>query len=204
MDTFPAAILQIISGTSNGLMRLGPFSSSFLCSRSIACKLPMPEPMAVPTRYGSSFSMSMPESRSASFAAATAYWENNSIRFAALKSMKFLPSKPFTSAAMWHLNPSVSNLVIGANPVFPSFTESQNCATLSPVGVIAPIPVTTTLLPIISSLSGTAAACRPAARRLLDGHAAVYGKYLPCDIIRLTGCKEYCHIRNIFWRSDPL
>ncbi len=120
----------------------------------------------------------------------------------------FLFSLPFALFSLWagwlaDRYPK-KNLVIGANPVFPSFTESQNCATLSPVGVIAPIPVTTTLLPIISSLSGTAAACRPAARRLLDGHAAVYGKYLPCDIIRLTGCKEYCHIRNIFWRSDPL
>ena len=44
-------------------------------------------PMEHPTRNGSSFSISSPACSNASFAAATAYWQNNSILFAALKSI---------------------------------------------------------------------------------------------------------------------
>ena len=73
MDTFPAAILVIISGTNSGLILPGPRSSSFLCSRSMASKLPIPEPIDVPTRYASSFSISSPASLIACPAAATAY-----------------------------------------------------------------------------------------------------------------------------------
>lgn len=50
-------MLEIIIGTKSGFTLDGPFSSSFLYSRSIACKLPTPEPIAQPTRYGSSFSI---------------------------------------------------------------------------------------------------------------------------------------------------
>ena len=71
MDTFPAAILEIIIGTNNGFTLPGPFSNNLLCSLSIACKLPTPELMEVPTRYASSASMESPESSSASPAAAT-------------------------------------------------------------------------------------------------------------------------------------
>ena len=47
-----SAILLIIMGTSNGPMRPGPLSNSFLCSLSIACKEPIPEPTDTPTRNG--------------------------------------------------------------------------------------------------------------------------------------------------------
>ena len=87
IDTLPAAMLEIIIGTRSGLTRPGPFSRSFLYSRSIACRLPTPLPIAVPTRYGSSFSISSPASAMASFVAATAYWQNSSMRFAALGSI---------------------------------------------------------------------------------------------------------------------
>ncbi len=36
MLTFPAAMLEIISGTNSGATLEGPFSSSLVCSRSIA------------------------------------------------------------------------------------------------------------------------------------------------------------------------
>jgi len=72
IDTFPAAILVIIRGTSNGLILEGPLSRSLLCSLSIASRLPMPEPIEVPILYASSFAISSPESSIASFAAATA------------------------------------------------------------------------------------------------------------------------------------
>ena len=101
--TLPTAMLLIIIGTSSGFTRFGPFSSIFLCSRSIACKLPIPEPMLVPTRNGSSFSISRPACAIASPAAATAYWENGSIRLAAFGSMYFFGSKSFTSPASFAL-----------------------------------------------------------------------------------------------------
>ena len=90
--------------------------------------------------------MSSAASVIASFAAATAYWQNNSIRLAAFASIYCFASKSLTSAARWHLYPSVSNFVISPKPIFPSFTDCQNSSTLSPIGVIAPIPVTTTRL----------------------------------------------------------
>ena len=73
METFPAAMLEIISGTINGLTLEGPFSIIFVYSRSTTCRLPIPDPTITPTRNGSSFSMSIPASANASFAAATAY-----------------------------------------------------------------------------------------------------------------------------------
>ena len=87
MDTFPAAILLIIIGTRKGFTRLGPFSSSLLCSRSIAWREPMPEPTATPTRQGSSCCISSPASAIASLDAATANWQKASILLAALKSI---------------------------------------------------------------------------------------------------------------------
>ena len=87
MDTFPAAILLIILGTRRGSTFEGPRWISLWSAASIAGRLPIPEPTITPTRKGSSFSISIPASAIASFDAATAYWENNSIRLAALKSI---------------------------------------------------------------------------------------------------------------------
>ena len=73
MDTFPAAIFVISSGTRSGFILLGPFSFNFMAFTSACSRLPTPEPMETPTRYGSSFSMQRFASSTASFAAATAY-----------------------------------------------------------------------------------------------------------------------------------
>ena len=148
-----------MSGTKIGFTLPGPFSTSFVYSRSSACKLPTPEPIAVPTRYGSSFAISSPASSKASLAAATAYWEKSSIRFAALKSIYSFPTKPFTSAARCALYSLASNFVISANPSLLSLMPFQNSSTFNPIGVIAPNPVTTTLL-ISTTLSFLKSPCR--------------------------------------------
>ena len=60
----------------------------------------MPEPTMTPTRSGSSFSKSMPESFTAMSAAASANWMKRSLRRTSLRSMNFSGSKPFTSPAI--------------------------------------------------------------------------------------------------------
>ena len=85
-DASPKGNLIII-GTSSGFTRFGPFSSIFLCSRSIACKLPIPELTQTPTRNGSSFVMSREESSIAWRAAATANCAKRSILLAAFGSI---------------------------------------------------------------------------------------------------------------------
>ena len=112
---------------------------------SICCRLPIPEPMITPQRYGSSFSISNPASAHASFAAATAYWENVSILFDALKSIRSFATKSLTSAAIFTLYSVVSNFVIGPIPTVPFLIPFQNSSTVLPIGVIAPSPVITTL-----------------------------------------------------------
>jgi len=87
MEIFPAAMFEIIIGTRSGLTLPGPLVRIFSYSFSTACRLPIPEPTITPTRNGSSFDISSPASSNASFAAATAYWENGSILLAALKSI---------------------------------------------------------------------------------------------------------------------
>ena len=108
IETFPAAMLLIIKGTNNGSTLPGPFSNSLFSLRSKACKEPIPDPTLTPTRKGSSFSMSMPDVSRASFAAATANWQNVSIRRAVFGSIYCFGSKSFTSAASLHLKSAVS------------------------------------------------------------------------------------------------
>ncbi len=45
METQPEARLMMVAGMKNGEMRPGPFSSRFLCSRSITSNPPMPLPI---------------------------------------------------------------------------------------------------------------------------------------------------------------
>ena len=152
IDTFPAAILEIIIGTISGATLPGPFSRIVVYCFSICCRLPIPEPMITPQRYGSSFSISNPASAHASFAAATAYWENVSILFDALKSIRSFATKSLTSAAIFTLYSVVSNFVIGPIPTVPFLIPFQNSSTVLPIGVIAPSPVITTLRFILPPL----------------------------------------------------
>ena len=152
IDTFPAAILVIIIGTRSGLILDGPFSRSFLWLFSIADNLPIPEPTETPAIYASSFSILSPESFKASNAAATAYWLNFSILLEALKSIQSAALNPFTSAARCALYPDESKEVIVSIPTVFFFIASQKSSVLSPIGVTAPSPVTTTLLIIYAYL----------------------------------------------------
>ena len=153
MDTFPAAILDIINGIIIGETLPGPFSTIFSWASSTVARLPTPDPIITPTRNTSSCSISIAASSFASNAAATAYCENNSILLAAFASIRSLALKSFTSAASCALYPSASNLVIGPIPVLPVRTPVQNSSTVFPIGVTAPSPVTTTRLFILFSFS---------------------------------------------------
>ena len=137
-------------GTNNGLTLDGPFSCNLIPSVSISCNPPMPDPTLTPTLNGSSFVMSIFDCSKASFAAQTAYCENVDILFAVLNSICSFATNPFTSAASLTSYSDVSNLVILSIPHFPSLTLFQNSSTLFPIGVIAPIPVTTTRLLIFT------------------------------------------------------
>ena len=81
--------------------------------------------------------------------AKTSEKQNLSMRLAVFLSMKASGSKSFTSAASFTLYSVISKEVMGAKPVFSSFTALQYSSTPIPVGVTAPIPVTTTLLLLI-------------------------------------------------------
>ena len=150
MLTFPDAMFEIIRGTKSGATLPLPYSRSLECSLSRVWRLPTPLPIAQPALKGSSELISSPASSMASLAAATANCENLSILLAIFLSMKSSGSKSFTSAASFTLYSSVSKAVMGAKPVFSSFTDLQNSSTPMPMGVTAPIPVTTTLLLLIS------------------------------------------------------
>lgn len=123
--TFPAAMFAIITGTVNGLTRDGFPASILAFACSHAFRSPTPEPTRTPTRNGSSFSMEMPASVNASFAAATAYWEKVPIRLAALKSMRSFATKPLTSPARCTLYSAVSNFVIVPIPQAPCGRRSR-------------------------------------------------------------------------------
>src|SRR5690606_22094940 len=75
----------------------------------------------------------------------SAYWVNGSQRLMSLFSRYSAGSKSFSSQANLVLNLDASNLVMGAAPLFPAISPSQNACTSLPIGVSAPIPVTTTL-----------------------------------------------------------
>ena len=74
----------------------------------------------------------------ASALAATAYWENSSIRFASFASMVARGSKSFTCAASFTLYAELSNRSSRPIPTLFSFKLFQNVSTEFPMGVIAP------------------------------------------------------------------
>ena len=146
MEILPAAILEIIFGTIRGATRFTFPFRIFAYSFSTVSREPMPEPTMTPARKGSSSSRCRSASAKASLAAATAYWEKRSMRFAALGSIRSDASKSLTSAASFTLKLSVSKRVISPIPTRPSRIPCQNSGTVLPMGVTAPSPVTTTRL----------------------------------------------------------
>src|SRR5687768_3681466 len=146
IETCPAARLMIVAGMKKGEMRLGPFSRSSLCSRSMVWKPPMPDAMNTPTRSA----MSLPTVRRASSIAiceaAMAYWMKTSIFLTSFLSTHFSGSNPCTSPAIRAANPEGSKCVMGPMPVWPSSSPRQVSSVPMPTGDSRPTPVTTTRL----------------------------------------------------------
>src|SRR3972149_2512705 len=72
--------------------------------------------------------------------------------FKPFEPKKTVGLKLLTSPPNLHLNPFVSNLLIGFIPDLPSFRASQNCSFPIPFGAITPIPVITIRFLVISKL----------------------------------------------------
>ena len=146
IETWAAAMLPDTAGIANGLTWPGPFSHSVLAP-SITCSMPPPPVlMTTATRSRSSgvqAAKSSPERSTASVAAATPKWMNRLIRRTIFRSIVSVGSKSLTSAAIFTSCPEVSNVVIGPAPETPPRRFVQYVAESLPIGVTAPIAVTT-------------------------------------------------------------
>ena len=101
METWPAARLVIMAGMRKGLIRPGPrLRRRSNCSERVAIP-PIPLAMKTPTSSRLVVSITRPELRNASVAAATANCTKRSVRRASLRSITRVGSKPLTSAAKW-------------------------------------------------------------------------------------------------------
>ena len=105
---------------------------------------PMPLAKMTPTLSTSTFSLLMFASATAISLAATAIWAKRSSFLASLLFIVLKGSNPFISQANRLLNLDASNAVIMSAPETPFINESQKSSKLLPIGVNAPIPVTTT------------------------------------------------------------
>src|SRR5206468_4649623 len=83
---------------------------------------------------------------------AMANWLNLAMRRASRRSMCSSGSKFFISPAMWIGYAEWSNDVRISMPDLPARQLAQNSLTEFPIGVIAPMPVTTTRVPFLSFL----------------------------------------------------
>ena len=122
METRQPAIEGESAGMANGLTKRGPFVRS-VSAPMVICSMP-PPPVLMITAPRSSCSgdmaaKSMPESATASLAAATAKWMKRLMRRAILWSMAALGSKSLTSAAMRTSRSLASKWVIGPTPETP-------------------------------------------------------------------------------------
>src|SRR5258705_4688096 len=152
IDTCPAARLMIAEGMKNGEIFRGPPSSSALCSRSMVVNPPIPDAMNTPTRRESSGVTVSFASSIANCEAAIAYWMKMSIFLTSFFSMYASGSKFFTSPAMRVANWVVSNLVIGAMPLWPALIPAQFASVPIPSDDTSPMPVTTTRRLLVMSL----------------------------------------------------
>ncbi len=142
---YPAAMSAIIIGTKNGLIRWGPPVSYIVCICRCQVHIPpIPDPKITPICSRSSFSRFRQESFTAISAHAMAYWVKRSIRFNVFLSMKSSGLNPLTSQAIFVSYRLASKLLMIPAPHFPATEFSQNCCALFPIGVTAPMPVTTT------------------------------------------------------------
>ena len=146
MDTWAAAMEPDSAGIANGLTCPGPLSR-IVSAPSMTCSIP-PPPVLMTTATRSRCSGLQPSNDSAdrstaSTAAATPKWMNRLIRLAILRSIVASASKPLTSAAIFTSCAVVSNVVIGPPPGVPAYRFERNVSASLPIGVTAPMPVTT-------------------------------------------------------------
>ena len=128
----------------NGEIRSGPRSrSTYVCS-TIPGRPPIAEPTTTPTRAGST--PLRPPSRQASCAAPSASRTFRSIRRASFAGATVVGSKPFTSPAIRTGYSLASNAWMKSMPLSPATAAFQVEGASRPSGVIAPSPVTATLL----------------------------------------------------------
>src|SRR5262249_13284005 len=117
---------------------------------------PAPVPTITPILSrsdGVRVSKSIPESFAASSVAKNAIGIARCTRSLSFLEMKRSKSKSLTSAATRHDNFDASKRVIGPVPLTPRAVASQNASRPIPLGLTAPIPVTTTLFNSIKSSS---------------------------------------------------
>src|SRR5688572_14529966 len=133
--------------TRNGPMRSTPNWVASTTSRIMVLMPPMPEPMMAPVRHASassSMGFGRPASAIASATAAQAKWTYRSFRRTSFFGMIVSASKPLISPATLLAVLTGSKVVIGPIPLRPLTRPSQKAATSFPMGVMAPMPVTTT------------------------------------------------------------
>ena len=131
--------------TVKGLTRESPLSHSVRRPCSNWSRPPTVLPRRTPTLSSSAKGSESPASARASWAVAMASCEQRAIRRASLKLMYCLGSKPFISPAIREGKELASNWVTGPTPDLPATNPSHVSFTVKPRGVMAPMPVTTTL-----------------------------------------------------------
>ena len=161
MATRAAVALGIIMGTKKGLTRSAPFSRYTRSCASSVCRPPTPVPATTAHRAGS-VSRS-PASTSASAAAASPSWATRSARRASLVPRYGSGSKPRTSHANFTGCSLVSKPSIEPAVDRPAVSVSQKVSRSVPAGVLTPMPVTTTRVCGVITVSGLRA-CRAGGR----------------------------------------
>ncbi len=127
-----------------GETRSGPRSRSTLLCSTIPGSPPIAEPTTIPTRAGSRPLTAA--SFQASCAAPKASSTLRSIRRASFGGATAAGSKPFTSPAIRTGNSLASKASMKSTPLSPATAARHVDGASSPIGVIAPSPVTATLL----------------------------------------------------------
>ena len=124
-------MLLIIIGTSSGFTRFGPFSSIFYAHVPSPVSFRYRNRCWFPRGTDPLFSISKPAYAIASPAAATAYWENGSIRLAAFGSMYFFDQNPSPRLPALPYNRLYQKYVIGAIPTFYPLILPEACYVIS-------------------------------------------------------------------------
>src|SRR3954451_20756632 len=136
-------------GTVCGLTHRGPEASRMSSWLSRVCAPPMPLPMLTASRSGSRPDPSSPASAQACFAAIRAIASDLSSRRSRTRSIE-ADGSTASCAAMRTGSCAAHSWVSGPPPERPASMAPQVDATSPPNGVVAPSPVTTTSLLLMS------------------------------------------------------